>query len=204
MIVLDTHAWIWWRADPGRLSAPAADVIVAADRIGLSAVSVWELGMLVRLGRISLDRDVARWVRHALADGQEAEWVESRTRALVGLSGADDRSRLEGFAAWRRLFEGLASLRPVILVFEDVHWADEGLLEFIDNLAACPAEVLGERKYSRRNRPGRMNDRFQVRVIEVERVRGDAVEQRGARHVDPFAPAQHCGRERLMWWKTTR
>jgi class 3 adenylate cyclase/tetratricopeptide (TPR) repeat protein len=78
-----------------------------------------------------------RAIRHAVPDEQEAEWVESRTRALVGLSrGADDRSRLESFAAWRRLFEGLASLRAVILVFEDVHWADEGLLEFIDHLAA--------------------------------------------------------------------
>jgi PIN domain nuclease of toxin-antitoxin system len=72
VIVLDTHAWIWWRADPGRLSAPAADVISSADRIGLSSISVWELGMLVRRGRISLDRDVARWVRQALADARIA------------------------------------------------------------------------------------------------------------------------------------
>ena len=70
MIVLDTHAWIWWRADPGRLSAPAADAITRADRIGLSSISVWELGMLVRRGRISLDRDVAHWVRQALAGAQ--------------------------------------------------------------------------------------------------------------------------------------
>jgi PIN domain nuclease of toxin-antitoxin system len=68
VILLDTHAWIWWRADPGCLSAPAADVIAAADRIGLSAISVWELGMLARRGRISLDRDVRHWVRQALAD----------------------------------------------------------------------------------------------------------------------------------------
>ena len=60
MILLDTHAWIWWRADPGRLSAPAAALIATTDRIGLSAISVWELAMLVRRGRISLDRDVAR------------------------------------------------------------------------------------------------------------------------------------------------
>jgi PIN domain nuclease of toxin-antitoxin system len=41
--------------------------IDAADRIGVSSISVWELGMLVRRGRLSLDRDVVRWVRQALA-----------------------------------------------------------------------------------------------------------------------------------------
>jgi class 3 adenylate cyclase/tetratricopeptide (TPR) repeat protein len=83
------------------------------------------------------EEKLRRAIRHAVPDEREAGWVESRTRALVGLSqGADDRSRLESFAAWRRLFEGLASQRPVVLVFEDVHWADEGLLEFIDHLAA--------------------------------------------------------------------
>ena len=72
MIVLDTHAWIWWRADPARLSAPGARAIAEADRIGVSSISVWELGMLVRRGRISLDRNVARWVRQALSDARIA------------------------------------------------------------------------------------------------------------------------------------
>src|SRR3954447_5134768 len=82
------------------------------------------------------EEKLRRAIGHALPDEQEAVWVESRARALVGLSGADDHGRLESFAAWRRLFEGLAGHRPVVLVFEDVHWADEGLLEFIDHLAA--------------------------------------------------------------------
>jgi PIN domain nuclease of toxin-antitoxin system len=68
VIVLDTHAWIWWHTDPGRLSAPATECIAEADRIGVSSISVWELGMLIRRGRISLDRDVVRWARQALAD----------------------------------------------------------------------------------------------------------------------------------------
>jgi PIN domain nuclease of toxin-antitoxin system len=72
VIVLDTHAWIWWRAEPGRLSVPAARAIAEADRIGVSSISMWELGMLVRRGRISLDRDVALWMRQALADSRIA------------------------------------------------------------------------------------------------------------------------------------
>jgi class 3 adenylate cyclase/tetratricopeptide (TPR) repeat protein len=86
---------------------------------------------------------LARAVRHAIPDENEAGWVEARTRALVGLeSASEEHSRLESFAAWRRFFEGLAALRPVVLVFEDVHWADEGLLEFIDHLTAWASGAL--------------------------------------------------------------
>jgi PIN domain nuclease of toxin-antitoxin system len=68
VIVLDTHAWIWWRADPAHLSEAADRAIAESDALGISSVSVWELGMLVRRGRISLDREVGTWVRQAIAD----------------------------------------------------------------------------------------------------------------------------------------
>ncbi len=86
------------------------------------------------------EQKLRRAVRTALTDETEAAWVESRMHALVGLQvGGDDPGRLESFAAWRRFFEALATLRPVVLVFEDIHWADEGLLEFIDHLTAWAA-----------------------------------------------------------------
>lgn len=66
MIVLDTHAWLWWIAEPRRLSAPARHAIDEAERLGVSTLSAWEVAMLVRRGRISLDRDVATWIRQAL------------------------------------------------------------------------------------------------------------------------------------------
>jgi PIN domain nuclease of toxin-antitoxin system len=68
VIVLDTHAWIWWRSDPSRLSGAAARAIAEADALGLCSISVWELGMLVRRGRISLDREVRTWTGQALAE----------------------------------------------------------------------------------------------------------------------------------------
>ena len=55
-------------------------------------------------------------------------------RPLVGLGrrrGAGDRAG-EAFAAWRRFFEAIAERRPLVLVFEDLHWADDGLLDFVD------------------------------------------------------------------------
>src|SRR5438445_182946 len=63
------------------------------------------------------------------------EVVAARSRLGVetgtGLGG--DR-RGEAFAAWRRFIEALADQRPLVLVLEDLHWADEGLLDFVDEL----------------------------------------------------------------------
>lgn len=66
MIVLDTHVWVWMASDPKRLSRPAAGAIQKAKRIALSAISLWEIAMLVRKKRIELDRGLLEWVEAAL------------------------------------------------------------------------------------------------------------------------------------------
>jgi class 3 adenylate cyclase/tetratricopeptide (TPR) repeat protein len=110
----------------------------------------WALAEIVRAHAGILRTDdpkaaaekLRRGVRSALPADDEAAWVDARMRALVGLDRTgEDHSRIESFAAWRRFFEGLAAQRPLILVFEDIHWADEGLLEFIDHLAAWATGV---------------------------------------------------------------
>lgn len=65
VIVLDTHAWVWLLSEPEQLSTAAREVISAEHPV-LSAISCWELATLVRLGRLSLDRDTWAWVSHAL------------------------------------------------------------------------------------------------------------------------------------------
>jgi PIN domain nuclease of toxin-antitoxin system len=72
VIVLDTHAWLWWIAEPARLSRSARRAIDEAETIGVSAISAWEVAMLVARRRISLDRDVAAWIRQALAPARVA------------------------------------------------------------------------------------------------------------------------------------
>jgi PIN domain nuclease of toxin-antitoxin system len=67
VVVLDTHVWIWWADDPARLSATAREAIDQADSIGIASISCWEVAMLSLGGRVTLDRDIARWVRQALA-----------------------------------------------------------------------------------------------------------------------------------------
>ena len=66
MIVLDTHAWLWWTSKPELLSQPAKDTINAADVIGIAAISCWEVSMLAAKGRIELDRSALAWVQEAL------------------------------------------------------------------------------------------------------------------------------------------
>jgi PIN domain nuclease of toxin-antitoxin system len=67
VIVLDTAAWIWLVSDPRRLSTRARKQIEGADVALVSAISVWELAMLVARRRITLDRDIEDWVALALA-----------------------------------------------------------------------------------------------------------------------------------------
>jgi class 3 adenylate cyclase/tetratricopeptide (TPR) repeat protein len=76
-------------------------------------------------------------------DEGETAWIERHLRPLLGLTtGSEARTdRNESFAAWRRFFEGLAEQRPLVLVFEDLHWADEGLLDFVDHLVDWSAGV---------------------------------------------------------------
>lgn len=65
MILLDTHAWLWWLSDPSQLSEAAADAIARAVRdeaVYISAISAWEVAMLVARGRLSLDRSATAFV----------------------------------------------------------------------------------------------------------------------------------------------
>jgi predicted ATPase/class 3 adenylate cyclase len=121
-------------------------------------VTFWALGEIVKSRAGILESDTAaeaeaklgQAVRRAFSDEAEAEWIARHLRPLVGL--ADESAlavegRDEAFAAWRRAVEALAQNAPVVLAFEDLHWADDGLLDFIDHLVdwaqGIPLLVLG-------------------------------------------------------------
>ncbi len=67
MIVLDTHAWIWWASEPARLGRRGRAAIEAADRIGVPAVCCFEVAAAAARGRIALDRAPLEWLEQALA-----------------------------------------------------------------------------------------------------------------------------------------
>jgi predicted ATPase len=66
---------------------------------------------------------------------RERQWLLKRLGPLVGVEAASPAERQELFTAWRRYLEGLAAARPSVLVFEDLHWADEALLAFLEHLS---------------------------------------------------------------------
>ena len=86
MIVLDTHAWVWWVAGSGRLPAPSGDAIQesldAGDPVRVSAISTWEVAMLVARGRLELTMDVDDWIAHAEA-APEIEFVPVDNRIAL-------------------------------------------------------------------------------------------------------------------------
>ena len=66
MIVLDTHAWIWWVNESNRLPEATRQMIDQTERIGIPAICCWELAMLVAKERIGLSMDVEVWIDLAL------------------------------------------------------------------------------------------------------------------------------------------
>lgn len=67
MIVLDTHAWLWWLGATPRLGRSAARRIEDADAIGVPAICCLEVAAAVHRGRLALDRGVLEWLDAALA-----------------------------------------------------------------------------------------------------------------------------------------
>jgi class 3 adenylate cyclase/tetratricopeptide (TPR) repeat protein len=115
-------------------------------------IALWALGEIVKAQAGILESDLAgqaagklgRAVHDLVADERDATWVADQLRALVGLAdrielGSDRRA--EAFAAWRRFLEALAEQRPTLLVFEDLHWADDVLLDFLGYLLERATDV---------------------------------------------------------------
>ncbi|HZC74711.1 MAG TPA: AAA family ATPase, partial [Gaiellaceae bacterium] len=117
---------VWWRQ--GR-ALPYGD-----------GVSFWAVAEMVKAQAGIAENDPAdacaaklrASVEQLLTDEAERAWVTDHLLPLVGVdhrSGGGDSA-----PAWRAFFESLAERRPLVMVFEDMHWADDGLLDFIDHL----------------------------------------------------------------------
>jgi class 3 adenylate cyclase len=104
-------------------------------------ISFWALGEMVRERCRLLETDDGPTTRAKIAetlgthvpDEAERRWIEPALFALLGIETARGGSE-QLFAAWRTFFERLAATAPVVLVFEDFHFADAGLIAFVDHL----------------------------------------------------------------------
>jgi class 3 adenylate cyclase/tetratricopeptide (TPR) repeat protein len=132
----------------------SAELLVYLE--GLPDLTYWRKGRCLAYGNVSysaladaikaqcevLEDDtpdiLADKVRRAVEElfGDESEAVLPQIQALVGTSTADRTlGREDLFDAWRRFLERMAARLPLVLVLEDLHWADAGLLDFVDHVA---------------------------------------------------------------------
>jgi DNA-binding SARP family transcriptional activator/class 3 adenylate cyclase/tetratricopeptide (TPR) repeat protein len=127
----DAEAELLWRQ--GRCLSYGAGVSFFA----FASIVKSQAGILESDPAEDVERKLVAAVGAAIDDESTSEWVEAYLRPLVGLGGAERLSgdrRAEAFSAWRRFLEALAARRPLVLAIEDVHWADDGLLDFVEHL----------------------------------------------------------------------
>jgi class 3 adenylate cyclase len=107
-------------------------------------ITFWALGQILKAEARIYDSDDPDTTMSKLASivpaGSDGEWYLQRLRPLVGLP-ASEASVDENFAAWRRLLEHLAEDIPSVFIFDDLHWADDAMLGFIEYLAEYAAGV---------------------------------------------------------------
>ena len=125
---------VWWRS--GRCLAYG------------DGVAFWALAEMIR-GRAGIVEDEAttareklrRALEERLLDPQDRRFAEPRLAHLLGLEEGVIGDQENLFAAARMFFERLAQTGPTVLVFEDIHWADSALLDFIEYLVEWSRDV---------------------------------------------------------------
>jgi len=160
-------------------------------------VAYWALAEMVRMRALIAEEDSSADARKKLhstledwvPDASERSWIEPRLLQLLGLGeeGGDDRETL--FAAWRLFFERVSGRGPVVLVFEDLQWADAGLLDFVEHLLDWsrmhPIFVLAlARPELQERRPGFGAGGRNATTLSLEPLTGEAMEQL----LDGFVP----------------
>ena len=102
-------------------------------------ITFWALGEIVKAHAGILESDdpatATAKLDVVLPEGEERAWFRQRLLPLLGIGASTSAEREELFAAWRRFLEHLAEADPTVLVFEDMHWADDALLAFLEHLA---------------------------------------------------------------------
>jgi class 3 adenylate cyclase/tetratricopeptide (TPR) repeat protein len=115
-------------------------------------ITFWALGEIVKAEAGILESDgpdqaaakLATALAATLEDAAEREWLQTGLAPLVGASTPGSQSAGErgaSFTAWRRFFEAVAARHSLVLVFEDLHWADTALVEFVEHLVDWVSDV---------------------------------------------------------------
>jgi len=105
-------------------------------------ITFWALGEMVRRRARLAETDddattrarISATLDEHIPDPDDRRWVEPALLTLLGLEPAPPGGRDVLFAAWRIFFERIAAKGTTVLLFEDLQWADSGLLDFIDHV----------------------------------------------------------------------
>jgi class 3 adenylate cyclase/tetratricopeptide (TPR) repeat protein len=114
-------------------------------------ITFWALGEILKAHAGILESDppdvATSKLDTVLPEGDERPWFRQRLLPLLGIEATSTAEREELFTAWRRFFEHVAGHDPTVLVFEDLHWADDAMLSFLEHLAdrveGVPLLVIG-------------------------------------------------------------
>jgi DNA-binding SARP family transcriptional activator/tetratricopeptide (TPR) repeat protein len=101
-------------------------------------ITFWALGEILKTHAGIYESDApeaaTEKLEAVLPESEERPWLCARLLPLLGIE-SEPATQQEAFTAWRRFLESLAETRPAVLLFEDVHCADDALLDFVEHLA---------------------------------------------------------------------
>ena len=126
MILLDTSTLLFWTLNRKRLSLAAAEAIETAERIALSSISVWEIGIKVKKGRLEIPYPIDEYVRNLktvqkieILAVDEAVWLKS---LALDWSHGDPADRVIVATAVLNTCPLITSDRVIRAFYEDAIW----------------------------------------------------------------------------------
>jgi class 3 adenylate cyclase len=129
----------WLEAQPRAVNRLRGRCLAYGDGVGF-----WALSEMVKeqlgLTETASEDDARAQLASAVEGMTDAPWLRARLAPLVGLR-AEAGDREELFTAWRRFLEELAARTPLVLIAEDLHWADPSMLAFVEHLAEWASAV---------------------------------------------------------------
>lgn len=126
MILLDTSTLLFWTLNRKRLSLAAAEAIETAERIALSSISVWEIGIKVKKGRLEIPYPIDEYVQNLktvqkieILAVDEAVWLKS---LALDWSHGDPADRVIVATAVLNTCPLITSDRVLRAFYEDAIW----------------------------------------------------------------------------------
>jgi class 3 adenylate cyclase len=153
-------------------------------------ITFWALGEILREHAGILDSDDEDVVEDKLGailpDGDDGPWLRRRLRPLLGLD-SSRAGREENFEAWARFLELIAGPYPAVIVLEDLHWAGDAMLAFVDHVVTrgleAPLLLVAT------TRPELVDRHTGALTSSGDRVRRSDLRGLGERHAEALATA---------------